>query len=120
MKFKRAVSLIIALVMVCSVMLVPVSAKEATGVVSTMFDICADNVVIKNVNVKNNGYNAVYDANIVILNPVSQIIWGKLENGADFNEILNAVTAEFDVSDEEATDDIKEFLNGLEEAKLLK
>ena len=35
MKFKRAVSLIIALVMVCSVMLVPVSAKEATGVVST-------------------------------------------------------------------------------------
>lgn len=60
------------------------------------------------------------DANIVILNPVSQIIWGKLENGADFNEILKAVTAEFDVSDEEATDDIKEFLNGLEEAKLLK
>ena len=35
MKFKRAVSLIIALVMVCSVMLVPVSAKEATSVVST-------------------------------------------------------------------------------------
>ena len=32
MKFKRAVSLIVALVMVCSVMLVPVSAKEATGV----------------------------------------------------------------------------------------
>ena len=60
------------------------------------------------------------DANIVILNPVSQIIWGKLDNGADFNEILNAVTEEFDVSDEEATNDIKEFLNGLEEAKLLK
>lgn len=60
------------------------------------------------------------DANIVILNPVSQIIWGKLENGSDFNEILNAVTEEFDVSDEEATNDIKEFLNGLEEAKLLK
>ncbi len=35
MKFKRAVSLIVALVMVCSVMLVPVSAKEATGVVAT-------------------------------------------------------------------------------------
>lgn len=60
------------------------------------------------------------DANIVILNPVSQIIWGKLENGADFSEIRNAVTEEFDVSDEEATNDIKEFLNGLEEAKLLK
>ena len=35
-------------------------------------------------------------------------------------EELNAVTEEFDVSDEEATNDIKEFLNGLEEAKLLK
>ncbi len=35
MKFKRAVSLIVALVMVCSVMLVPVSAKEATGVAAT-------------------------------------------------------------------------------------
>lgn len=32
MKFKRAVSLIVALVMVCSVMFVPVSAKEATGI----------------------------------------------------------------------------------------
>ncbi len=32
MKFKRAVSLIVALVMVCSVMLVPVSAKETAGV----------------------------------------------------------------------------------------
>ena len=32
MKIKRAVSLIVALVMVCSVMLVPVSAKEATGI----------------------------------------------------------------------------------------
>ena len=34
MKFKRAVSLIVALVMICSVMLVPVSAKEATGTVT--------------------------------------------------------------------------------------
>ena len=31
------------------------------------------------------------DANIVILNPVSQIIWGKLETGATFDEILQAV-----------------------------
>ena len=32
------------------------------------------------------------DANIVILNPVSQIIWDKLENGATFDEILAVVT----------------------------
>ncbi len=60
------------------------------------------------------------DANIVILNPVSQVIWGKLENGATFDEILDTVTAEFDVSKEEATADIKEFLAGLEQAGLLK
>ncbi len=35
MKLKRAVSLIVALVMICSVMLVPVSAKEATSVAAT-------------------------------------------------------------------------------------
>lgn len=34
MKFKRTVSLIVALVMLCSVMLVPVSAKETTSVVA--------------------------------------------------------------------------------------
>lgn len=66
------------------------------------------------------GNEAGENANIIILNPVSQIIWGKLENGATFDEILNAVTSEFDVSDGEATADINEFLNGLEEAKLLK
>ena len=60
------------------------------------------------------------DANIVILNPVSQVIWGKLENGATFDEILTVVITEFDVSKEEATADIKEFLNGLEQAGLLK
>lgn len=35
MKFKRAVSLMVAFVMVCSVMIMPVSAKEATNVVET-------------------------------------------------------------------------------------
>lgn len=60
------------------------------------------------------------DANIVILNPVSQIIWGKLENGATFDEILDIVITEFDISKEEATADIKEFLDGLEQAGLLK
>ena len=60
------------------------------------------------------------DAGIVVLNPVSQIIWGKLENGATFDEILDVVTTEFDVSKEEATADIKEFLDGLQQAGLLK
>lgn len=35
MKFKRAIILIVALVMLCSAMLVPVSAKETAGVVAT-------------------------------------------------------------------------------------
>ncbi len=60
------------------------------------------------------------DANIVILNPVSQIIWSKLEKGSTFDEILNTITADFEVSKEEATADIKEFLDGLEQSGLLK
>lgn len=60
------------------------------------------------------------NANIVILNPVSQVIWGKIEAGATFDEILSAVTNEFDVEKEEASADIKDFLNGLEESGLLK
>ncbi len=44
MKLKRTVSLIVALVMLCSVMLVPVSAKEATGVatIGTLSDYVGD------------------------------------------------------------------------------
>lgn len=60
------------------------------------------------------------DANIVILNPVSQVIWGKLETGSTFDEILDAVMKEFNVEKEEATADIKDFLSGLEQADLLK
>ena len=60
------------------------------------------------------------DANIVILNPVSQVIWTKLEAGATFNEILDSVMKEFNVKKEEATADIKDFLDGLEQAGLLK
>lgn len=60
------------------------------------------------------------DANIVILNPVSQVIWTKLEAGATFNEILDSVMSEFNVEKEEASADIKDFLDGLEQANLLK
>ena len=59
MKFKRAVSLIVALVMVCSVMLVPVSAKEATGVAT---------------NYANSDYVGDYDrdAPVIIVHGMSQ------------------------------------------------
>lgn len=60
------------------------------------------------------------DANIVILNPVSQVIWGKLETGATFDEILDEVMKEFSVEKEEVTKDINEFLEGLKQANLLK
>ena len=60
------------------------------------------------------------DANIIILNPVSHIIWSKLETGATFDEILNAIMKEFNVEKEEVTKDIKEFLDGLKQANLLK
>lgn len=43
------------------------------------------------------------NSNIVILNPVSFVIWQHLEKGATFNEILSVVMKEFNVQKEEAT-----------------
>ena len=56
---------------------------------------------------------------MIILNPVSKVIWECLEKGAEPDEILTAVTDTFEVSAEEATADLNEFLNELRKQKLL-
>ncbi len=63
---------------------------------------------------------AVENANIVVLNPVSHLIWKELETEKTLKELLSTVTKEFDVPEEEALNDIKEFLSELEKANLLK
>ena len=56
---------------------------------------------------------------IILLNNVSRVIWQQLQVGTSLENIVAAVTATFDVSPEEAREDILEFLNKLRQAQLL-
>ena len=48
--------------------------------------------------------------NIVILNPVSKFLWDELKTEKSFEELLNAILSNYDVSKEEAESDLKDFL----------
>ena len=65
------------------------------------------------------GNTAIEFNNMIMLNSVSYLIWQHLEKGCSFQDILNAVTDTFEVSAEDATEDIKEFLNGLRHYNIL-
>ncbi len=58
-------------------------------------------------------------ANIVILNPVSKFLWEQLRSEKSFEELLDAMLANYTVSKEEAAADLKDFLHQLEESNLL-
>lgn len=58
-------------------------------------------------------------ANIVILNPVSKFLWEQLRSEKSFEELLDAMLANYTVSKEEAEADLKDFLHQLEESNLL-
>ena len=48
--------------------------------------------------------------NIIILNPVSKLLWEELQKDVTLTELVDKVTSSFDVSREEAEKDTKEFL----------
>ncbi len=48
--------------------------------------------------------------NIVILNPVSKFLWEELKEEKSFDELLDAMLKNYDVSKEEAESDLKDFL----------
>lgn len=56
---------------------------------------------------------------IIILNPVSKFIWDELQNEKTFDEMLDAMLKNYDVSKEEAESDLKDFLMQLVENGLL-
>lgn len=58
--------------------------------------------------------------NIIILNPVSKFLWDELKTEKTFDELLNAILSNYDVSKEEAETDLKEFLMQLIENNLLR
>ncbi|MBQ7121151.1 MAG: PqqD family protein [Clostridia bacterium] len=53
-------------------------------------------------------------SNIVVLNEVSKLLWDELKSEKTFDELLNAMLANYDVSKEEAEVDLKDFLVQLE------
>lgn len=57
---------------------------------------------------------------IVILNPVSKFLWDELKTEKTFDELLDAILKNYNVSREEAEQDLKEFLMQLIENGLLK
>lgn len=58
-------------------------------------------------------------ANIVVLNPVSKFLWDELKEEKSFEELLNALTSNYSVSQQEAEADLKDFLMQMLESGLL-
>lgn len=53
------------------------------------------------------------------LNPVSSFIWESLDGTKDLKAIEEAIQKQFEVSQEEATKDLTEFIEQLEQAELI-
>ena len=54
------------------------------------------------------------DAKMAVLSPVAEFIWALLEEPRSFEELLEGLTAEFDVAEDVAAADIEEFLKELD------
>ena len=53
------------------------------------------------------------------LNETGYLIWKKLEEGCETRDIVQAFLAEYDVSEEKATEDITAFLDRLKKAGMI-
>ena len=58
-------------------------------------------------------------ANIIILNPVSGLIWEKLHTECTLSQLVKAVTENFSIDAVTAQGDIEEFLQTLKENDML-
>lgn len=56
---------------------------------------------------------------LIVLNPAGRLIWEQLEREAAFDVIVDAVLERFEVSKEEASADIRAFLDVLHQNGLL-
>lgn len=52
-------------------------------------------------------------SDIIVLNPVSVLLWNELQTEKTLDELTETVCANFDVEKDVATEDIKEFLEAL-------
>lgn len=65
------------------------------------------------------GEGAIDFSGVITLNEVGAFLWRVLENGADKDELLQKLTAEYEVDDATASADIDAFIARLREASLL-
>ncbi len=63
--------------------------------------------------------NAENTTDIVVLNPVSALLWKELQTEKTIDELATVICSNFDIAKEEAAADIKEFLESLENAGVL-
>jgi len=56
---------------------------------------------------------------ILTLNSSAAFLWQELEKGADREGLIDAMTSEYDVARDQASDDIDEFLHKLQDAGCL-
>ena len=52
-------------------------------------------------------------SDIVVLNPVSAVLWSELEDPRTIDELADKICESFDINREEAVADIKEFVESL-------
>ena len=58
-------------------------------------------------------------SDIVVLNPVSAILWEELQTEKTIDELTRVICSNFDIAKEEAAADIKEFIESLENAGVI-
>lgn len=58
-------------------------------------------------------------SDIVVLNPVSAILWNELEAPKTIDELADKICSSFDISRDEATADIREFIDSLISANVV-
>lgn len=56
---------------------------------------------------------------MIVLNPVSRVIWQVLDSGADMDAIVQAVTDQFDVTEDEARSDVAAFIQQMRAENLI-
>jgi hypothetical protein len=57
---------------------------------------------------------------IFVLNPVAEFVWQKIDEQKTLDEICKGVVARFDVEEERGNSDVREFIDELLEAGLIK
>lgn len=58
-------------------------------------------------------------SDIVVLNPVSALLWNELQSEKTLDELTDTVCSNFDVQKNVASEDIKDFLKTLEDGGVL-